>query len=123
MLSQRQSAVLAGIALLSCISMSPGQSSANVADDGSIVLADLSNNRANRQLRRKGGLENPSEWGHRYRSYPYYYNDDGDGYWRNRGFGIHLNLNDGAGGCGYAYQQWQYTGSPYWRSRYYDCAR
>lgn len=24
-------------------------------------------------------------------------------------------------GCSYSYRKWQATGSPYWRSRYYDC--
>lgn len=65
-----------------------------------------------------------------YRNFSYY---NGDGYERNygrrynsrRGFGIggiSIQLGDiGSSGCRYAYRKWQYTGSRYWRSRYYDC--
>lgn len=27
----------------------------------------------------------------------------------------------GYAGCGYEYRRWHATGSPYWRSRYYEC--
>lgn len=34
--------------------------------------------------------------------------------------GVYI-IGEGSGGCSYSYRKWQTTGSPYWRSRYYDC--
>lgn len=67
------------------------------------------------------------------RGYRNNFSDNRGGYERNygrrynsrRGFGIGgiaIQLGDvGSSGCRYAYRKWQYTGSRYWRSRYYDC--
>jgi hypothetical protein len=46
----------------------------------------------------------------------------GHGHWRN---GVWIATGAAVygygGGCAYAYQQWQATGSRYWRDRYYAC--
>ena len=54
--------------------------------------------------------------------------DDGDDYgrhyrrYRGLGFGgISIDLGDIDSSCRYSYRKWQYTGSRYWRTRYYDC--
>lgn len=41
-----------------------------------------------------------------------------------RRHGVVFGFDDdyGYGDCGYEYRRWQTTGSPYWRSRYYECA-
>ncbi len=108
---------LAGIASM------PSSASAEVRADNPNLHNVLSDNRANRGLRHRGGLRNEDgNWNHRYRGSNHsYYNNGYRRYNRNGGFGIYLNLGDNSSGCGYQYRKWKYTGSRYWRSQYYNC--
>jgi hypothetical protein len=131
-------AALAVAALISLAGSGPMLSGANAEsrfNDPNIQNATaLSDSRANRTLRSRGGLRNDGgrNWnnrryyGNNWNNSRYYgsnfYNDGyGRRYGRNSGFGIYLNLGDNNSGCGYSYRKWKYTGSRYWRSRYYDC--
>lgn len=33
----------------------------------------------------------------------------------------HFYYVDHGGGCGYFYKKWQWTGSSYWKYKYYEC--
>ena len=35
--------------------------------------------------------------------------------------GLRIILGGGYSGCGYLYRRWQYTGSHYWKRRYFAC--
>ena len=104
--------------------------------NGGNFQAGIASNQVNRQINRNfnrggnwqnrgGNWQNRGgNWNNGYsqRYYGYYgYNDYGRRYSSNNGFGIYLNLGTPSSGCGYAYRKWQYSGSRYWRSRYYNC--
>jgi hypothetical protein len=131
-------ATLAAAAFVSLIGFAgvPSGANAETRYNDSNIQNTVSDSRANRQLRSRGGLRNEgSNWNNRryygnnysnrgYRSgYGRNYYNDGYGrrYGRNNGFGIYLNLGDNNSGCGNSYRKWKNTGSRYWRSRYYNC--